>query len=129
MIRIESESNLNVKYPFEIDNFSKRYVTTNGYFVFTSPSLHVLEKNRFYLLSNAIVKPFDKKYKYKPSYLSIDEYEVRNLDYLLMFINNVSCAEEFDLQRVIIPSIESIVTMCLEKEKTLEISEMERISW
>jgi len=129
MITIDNESRLAIRYPFELDVMSNRYKTTNELFGFTSPAMWVLEKNYFFLLRNSIVKSFDQKYKYRPSYLSYDEYGVVNLDYLLMYINHIACVEDFDLMEVIVPSMSSIVTMCQDKFPLIEDSQLERVAW
>lgn len=129
MITIDNEARLQIRYPFEIDNMSNRYKTTNEMYGFTSPSLWTLEKNYFFLLRNSVLKNFDQKYKYKPSYLSYDEYGVVNLDFLLMYINSVFCAEDFDLSVIIIPSMSAIVTTCQDKFPYVEDSKLERVGW
>lgn len=129
MIRIDEESAQRSRYPFEIDNFCKRYVSENGYFIFTAPLLEVLEKYRYYLLQNSTIKKFDSKYKYRPSYMSMSEYGVPNLAFLLMYINNISCIEEFNLSTVIVPSMNAIVTLCYDKIDHGDVSEMEKVSW
>jgi len=129
MVTIDNEARMQVRYPFEIDNMAQHYITTNLYYGFTSPSLWVLEKNYYYLLRNSVVKDFDHKYRYKPSYMSYDEYAVVNLDYLLMYVNNIFCAEEFDLSTVIVPSLNAIVTMCQDKFPVLDNSQLERVNW
>lgn len=129
MITIENEARIAIKYPFEIDVMATRYKTSNELYGFTSPSLWVLEKNYFYLLRNSIIKEFNQKYKYRPSYLSYDEYGVINLDFLLMYINSVSCVEDFDLNTVIIPTTSSIITACQDKFPIVEDSQLERVYW
>lgn len=128
MITIDSESRLRLRYPFEIDNMAFRYKTDNGYFTFTSPSLSVLDKYYFFLLKNSKEKIFESKYKYKPSYLSYDEYGVVTLGYLLMYMNNVFCMEDFDLVKVIIPSMDSIVTVCQDKIPKTSTDNLESVS-
>jgi hypothetical protein len=118
MITIKDESILQARYPFQIDNMSPRYRTKTGLYTFTSPSLWVIQKNIFYLLVNATKVPFDNQYNYKPSYLSYDNYGVTTLDYLLMYINNTLCVEEFCdqyLTTVVIPAMDAIVDICQEK--------------
>ena len=128
MITIDSESRLRVRYPFEIDNMAKRYKTESTYFTFTSPSLSVLEKYYYYLLRNSTEKQFSSRYKYKPSYLAYDEYGVTNLGFLLMYMNNIQCVEDFDLVSVIIPSMDSIVTMCQDKVPQVKVDKLESVS-
>ena len=129
MLTIDNEARAQIRYPFEIDNMSPHYKTTNELFGFTSPSLWTLEKNYFFLLRNSTVKDFNQKYRYKPSYLSYDEYGVVNLGFLLLYINNVFCAEDFDLSTIIIPSMSSIVTTCQDKFPSVDDSKLERVNW
>ena len=129
MITIDNEARLAIRYPFEIDCTANRYKTSTEIYTFTCPSLWTIEKNYFVLLRNSTVKVFDQKYRYKPSYLSFDEYGVTALDYLLMYINQVASVEDFDLVKVIIPSMDSIVTMCQDKFPVLEDSQLERVGW
>ncbi len=125
MITIEDEARIQSKYPFDIDNFSERYKTKNNLFKFTSPSLWVIEKNLFFLLKNSKIENFDIKYRYKPSYLSYDKYKVTNLDFLLMRVNNIACAEDFDLNTIIIPSMSAIIEICRDKYSNSTTDEVE----
>lgn len=129
MIDIATESRMRSKYPFEIDNMALRYKTENNYFTFTSPSLWAIEKHYYFLLKNSVEKEFDQKYKYKPSYMSYDEYGVVNLGYLIMRVNGVFCMEDFDLTSIVIPSMSSIVTVCQDKYPKLDPSKLEAVNW
>ena len=71
---INDESKQRVRIPLDLDFFSPRFKTSNGLYTFTSPSLWTIEKNFYYLLKESTQKDFNQKYKYKPSYLSFDEY-------------------------------------------------------
>ena len=104
-----------------------RYKTVNDYFTFTSPTLSVLEKYYYYLLKSSTIKDFESKYKYKPSYLSYDEYGVVNLGYVLMYINNIFCMEDFDLVKVVIPSMDAIVTVCQDKVAKTSTDNLESV--
>ncbi len=129
MLDIKIESIMRSKYPFEIDNMAARYKTDNGYFTFTSPSLWTIEKHYYYLLKNSVEKEFNQKYKYKPSYLSYDEYGVVTVGYLIMRVNGVFCIEDFDLSSVIIPSMSAIVTVCQDKFPKVDPTKLESVSW
>jgi hypothetical protein len=129
MQTIDSDSALRILYPFEIDKMAPRYKTENGIYTFTSPSMYSIEKNYFFLLRNSVVKQFEQKYIYKPSYMSYDEYGVVNLDLLLMYVNGISCAEEFNLETVIVPIMSAVVDMCQDKFPEKQISELEKIAW
>lgn len=128
MITIDGESRLRIRFPFEIDNMAYRYKTDNGYYTFTSPSISILEKHYYFLLRNSNELQFSSRYKYKPSYLSYDQYGVVNLAYLLMYVNNVMCIEDFDLVSVIIPTMEAIVTVCQDKIPFVKTDKLESVA-
>jgi hypothetical protein len=112
MLTIDQEAQRNVKASFEVDNMGQRYKTTNHIYTFTSPSISVIDKNLFYLLRNSYEMSLEQRYMYRPSYLSYDKYGVVNLDYLLMYINGVMCAEEFTIPVVVVPTMSAIVEVC-----------------
>jgi len=112
---IDSEVKQRVKIPFDIDYFTERLRTVNEYFIFPSPELWGLKKNLFLLYKNSTKIKFDAKYKMKPEYLSFDEYGTVILAPVLMYVNNVSCVEEFSLDYVLIPTKEAIVVACKDK--------------
>jgi hypothetical protein len=126
---ISDESRQRVRVVLDVENFSPRYKTENGIYTFTSPSLWTLEKNYFYLLKNSTVIPFDQKYLYKPSYLSYSVYETIALEYVLMYVNNVFCTEDFNLTSVIIPSLSSIIDICQDKFSKQPVDNLEVVSW
>lgn len=129
MQTIDRESRERIRSPLDLDYMAKRYKTTNGYFTFTSPSLWTLEKNFFYLLKNSVRKTFQTKYKYKPDYLSFDEYGTPVLGQLLMFVNGVMCLEEFDLNLVIVPSMQSVVVVCRDKFPKQDPDDLDEVEW
>ena len=126
---INDESKQRVRIPLDLDFFSPRFKTSNGLYTFTSPSLWTIEKNFYYLLKESTQKDFNQKYKYKPSYLSFDEYGTVVLEYVLMYVNNVFCTEDFDLNTVIIPSLDSIINICQDKYSKQDVGDLEEISW
>jgi len=111
LVTITSEANSEVQSPLNIIRKGKKYTTTNGLYIFPSPSLYTIEKNLFYLLKNSSEKLFDKKYIMKPSYLSYDEYGTSSLGDILMYINGICCLEEFDMEYVVVPSLSSLIKM------------------
>lgn len=129
METIDREAIRQARSPLNIDNFSNKYKTENGLFIFTSPSLWALEKNYYYLLVNSTEKEFDSKYRFRPSYLSFDEYGTVILDFLLMYINNVKTIEDFKLNSVIVPDMDAIVEICEDRIPRLDPDELETIKW
>lgn len=129
MITIDKESKMRSRISIDIDNFADRYKTFNNYFSFTSPNLSVIEKHLFYLLRNSKEILFDQKYKWRPDYLSYDEYGTVALKELLMYINGVQCIEEFDLSNVVIPDFSAIVNICRDKYSKKESDDLEEVGW
>ena len=129
MITIDQESKQRILSPLDIDNMGQRYKTDSGIYTFTSPSLWTIEKHLFFLLRNSVEKQFEPKYKMKPDYLSYDEYGTIMLADLLMYVNEVFCIEDFDLDTVVIPEYKSIVTICQDKFPKKDPSELDSIDW
>jgi len=65
----------------------------------------------------------------KPAYLSYDEYGTVMLSHLLMFINNIKSIEDFNLDKVIIPSFDSIVNICKNRFPDRDVNELLKIKW
>lgn len=129
MATIDIESKSRIRVPLEIDNMARKYKTSNGLYAFTSPSLWTLDKHLFYLLRNSVEKEFLPKYKFKPDYLSYDEYGTVALEYILMYVNDVACAEEFDLQSVVIPTLAAIIDIAQDKFPKLTSDELPEVDW
>lgn len=129
MLTIDQEAKQRIRHPLDLDNMSERYKTATKHYTFTSPSLWVLEKHLFYLLKNSVQKDFDPKYKWRPDYLSFDEYGTVILAPYLMFVNGVLLIEEFDLDSVIIPSKKSLIEIARDKFPKKDISEMKEVNW
>ena len=127
-ITIQDESRQRVRIPFEIDYMGPRYKTNSEIYTFPSPSLWSIQKNLFFLVANSVLIEFDPKYKMRPDYLSYDEYGTVTLAYMLMYVNSVYCIEDFDLNSVILPSLESVIAICKDKFSKLDVSELEGVS-
>lgn len=129
MITIDHEAKRNKRLPIDIDNFSEKYKTENNLYTFSSPSFSVLEKNLYYLLVNSVEKQFNTKYKYKPSYLSYDEYGTVILSPILMYVNNVMSIEDFDLKTVVIPRFSAIKEICKDKIPKEDVQDLKSVNW
>ena len=117
MILIDQESKSRILSPLDLDNMTPRFRTFSNLYVFSSPDLWVIEKNLFYLLSKSSLVVFDPKYKYKPSYVSYDEYGTVQLSQLIMYVNSVACIEDFNLTQLIIPTMSAIIEILHDKIK------------
>ena len=127
---IDIEARQQRRSPFDISKMSDRFKTSNGLFSFDSPSLETIEKNLYFLLRQSTVKEFERKYRFRPDYLSYDEYGTPILDKLLMYVNNVQTVENFtDLQEVIIPSKGSIVEMLKDNFPEKDSEDLDEVDW
>lgn len=127
---IDSEARTRSQMPLDLDNMAQRYQTENTLYTFTSPSLWTIEKNLFYLLKHSYEISLNTKYFKKPWLLAYDQYGTVTLEYLLMYINGVFSAEEFDIPIVILPTMSAIVEIC--KDKYTKISDpttLEKVIW
>lgn len=75
---------------------------------FVSPIFSVYEKHRFTLLKNSTIKQMTPRWKYRPDYLSYDEYGTTAWWQLLLWINNVKSLEYFTIDTVIVPTIDAL---------------------
>jgi len=128
-ITIDQESGRLSRQAVDIDNMRGRFKTSNGIYIFPSPSFETIEKNLFFLLKNSKEIEFDSKYIMKPEYLSIDEYTTPALWQLLMYVNNIFCKEEFILSTVVIPSFTSIITICQDNFPVRKSSDLDEVDW
>ena len=129
MILINDEATEYLQSPLDIEKFTRKYKTSNKYFIFPNPSLEVVDRNLFFLLRNSVEKDFDAKYRFRPDYLSFNEYGTSLLWQMLMYINNVFSIEDFDLVRVLIPSIHSITEILPGLIPEQEVDELQVVDW
>ena len=126
---IDKEAKRFASSPFSIEKMSPRYKTENNLFSFTSPSLDTVEEYIFFLLRNSTVKNMDSKYRWKPDYLSYDEYGTPILWQLLMYINQVFSVEDFNLKEVIIPSKAAIIEITQSNFAKKDVDKLPSINW
>lgn len=129
MILIDYETIENLQSPLDIERFTRRYKTGNDYFIFPSPSLEVIEKNLFFLLRNSVEKEFNAKYRFRPDYLSFDEYGTPILWQMLMYVNSIFSVEDFDLSRVLVPSFQSVTDILPNLIPEQEVDEVQEVNW
>lgn len=126
---IDKEAKRFTRSPFSIEKMADRYKTDNDLFSFPSPSLETIDEWLFFLLRNSEVKVLDGKYRYKPDYLSHDEYGTVILWQLLMYVNGVFAVEDFDLKEVVVPSVQAIIEMNQANFPKKEPDELQGIEW
>lgn len=129
LVTIDKEAIKQLQSPFDIEKFGTRYKTDNDYFTFPSPSLDTINKNLYYLLKNSTEKEFEQKYRYRPDYLSYDEYGTTILWQLLLYVNNVFSTEDFDLQTVIVPTLDAIIYILNDLYSIPEPQDLSSVEW
>lgn len=129
MFTIDAEAKKNKSIPISLDFMGVRYRTKSNKFVFPSPSFWLLEKNLFFLAANSVKKQFNQKYIMRPDYLSFDEYETVVLGPLLMYVNKIFSVEDFNMNEVIIPKIDYIVEILIDKFPELSPDKLEVVNW
>lgn len=128
-ILINNEALRQLQSPLDIEKFGQRYRTENDLFTFPDPNLETIDKNLFYILKNSEEVDFELKYRFRPDYLSYDYYGTTILWELLMYVNGVFSIEDFDLIKVIIPSLDAITFILQDQHPVKDPDELEAISW
>ena len=129
MITINEEATQNALSPLSISDMEDQYKTDTDIFTFPSPDLWTIERNLYFLLRNSEREKFNPKYKYRPDYLALDKYGVVSLAFLLMYVNGISCIENFDLDEVVTPDISSIIDMCRDNFPKKTVARMTSVNW
>lgn len=126
---IDDEAKQFSRSPFNIGKMGAQYKTTNELFSFPSPELSTIDKHLFFLLRNSTIETFEPKYKYRPDYLSFDKYGTTILWQLLLYVNGVNSVEDFDLQQVVIPSVQSIVEINKDNFPETPTADLTEVNW
>jgi len=128
-VLIDQEARLKLKSPSDIERYGNRLKTNNGYFVFPDPNLETIDRNLYYLLRQSKEVLFDQKYKYRPDYLSFDEYGTTAFWEVLLYINRVPSIEDFNLSTVVIPSKESLIFIMRDLFPEKPVTEIQGVNW
>ena len=126
---IDTEARQNAQSPLDIEKFGPRWKTSNNLFTFPDPNLLTLDKNLYYLLRNSEEVKFDGKYKYRPDYMSFDYYGTVILWEMLLYVNNVFSLEDFDLDTVVVPSLQAVNFIIQDSFQIPEPKDLESIDW
>ncbi len=126
---ITTEATQNLQSPLDIEKFGPRWKTENDLFTFPDPNLLTLDKNLYYLLRHSEEVDFESKYKYRPDYLSYDYYGTVILWEMLLYINNVFSLEDFDLNTVVIPSLEAVTFVIQDSFQIPDPEDLQSIDW
>ena len=126
---ISTEATQNLQSPLDIEKFGERFKTENDYFTFPDPNLLTLDKNLYYLLRHSEEVKFEGKYRYRPDYLSYDYYGTTILWEMLLYVNNVFSIEDFDLDTVVIPSLEAVTFVIQDSFQIPDPQDLDSIEW
>jgi hypothetical protein len=127
---INSEVRQRIQSPLDLDRMADTYKTENLKYVFTSPSLFTLERNLYYLMANSIEVDLEIKYIRKPWLLAWNQYGSVSLEYLLMYVNGVSCPEAFEMPTVILPTMSAIISICYDSfTKKSDVNKITSVNW
>ena len=129
MITIDNEAQQQKSQLIDFGNFVEKYIAESQNLVVPSLSVEAIDRNIFFLVKYSKYESFDQKYRFRPSYMSYDEYGTVCLDKLLMYVNNVFCEEEFDLDYVIIPTHDAILDLVRDRVHKQTYENLQMISW
>jgi len=129
MITIDNIASQRNYTTLNFDRMTERYVVSSNGVVIPAPSVLTIERNYYFLLRHSEEKLFNKKYVMKPSYMSHDEYGTVILSPILMYMNNVYSIEDFNLDRVIVPDLESIVYITTGIYPDKKVKDLKIIDW
>ena len=115
--KLDMDAEKNILLATDSDKFRKKYKETknNIDITFASPYFYTLEKYKFYLLRKSTNIVLNHKYYYKPDYLSYDEYGTETLWYMILYLNNISSIEQFDVYDVVLPTYGAIIDIAGER--------------
>jgi len=98
-------------YRYKYRDYEQQLDGSKIHVSFVSPIFSVFEKYRFYLLQNSVRVPLDKKYWYRPDYISFMYYGTTAWWQLVLWLNNVNAIEYFTIDEIIVPVPEAIDTL------------------
>lgn len=75
---------------------------------FVSPSIMLYDVYRFYILQHCTRKQLKVNNKYRPDYVSFEEYGNTNWWTLILYINDIPSIEQFDKDEILVPSLDCI---------------------
>ena len=116
---IELEANNDFTDYNNFDNFRDPYlipiieINDDGYVkakevIYYDINIPIIERFRFYFINNSKRIFLERKYHYRPDYLSYDTYDTVAFAPLLMYLNNIHSVTEFNPKYIYLPSAESV---------------------
>jgi hypothetical protein len=124
MYTLDAETNSNISLTTDIDNLRAQYKTENGLFIFPSFEVWAVEKNLFYLLQRSKQIPMTPKLKYRPDYVSYQEYGTVALWPLILFVNGAYSIEEFVMPTILVPDFAAILEVARDRFLPKPVSDL-----
>lgn len=115
----------------DVDNYRDKYKTFEEELdgnklniTFVSPKLEIYDKYRFYILQNCEKKKLELKHRYRPDYVSYEEYGTTNWWTLILYINDIPSIEEFNKEKILVPSIDCVTTLSNIEKHDVEVKDL-----
>jgi len=127
---IDEEAKLQASLAVDIDNFRRQYKTKDSDIdvFFVGPSLTILNRYRFTLISRSTLIELEEKYFYRPDYLSFDVYGTTVLWPILMYVNDIPSIELFTGPEVLVPDYDAISEIAKYNDSALKALDVEELN-
>lgn len=93
----------------KIDDLKLKYKIKDISLKFVSPSIDLIDRYKYFLLSQSKYTKVKSGWYMRPDYASYDEYDTPNLDYIIMYLNDCFTPEDFVMTNIYIPSKTAIL--------------------
>lgn len=108
----------------DISNFKRLYRLQDGSYL-ESFSLDVLNRFKDALIASSDEITLDPKYYQRPDYFCHDTYGLKELWYIILFVNDVFERAEFTKEQIYVPSKQAIQNLLTnripDKEKVIQL--------
>lgn len=128
---IGTEARVKSTLSSDVDKFRGKYRTYEEQvdsskigITFVSPIVSLYDRYRFFILQNSEKKTLALNHKYRPDYVSYEEYGTTNWWTLILYINDIKCIEEFDKDEILVPSMDCITKLMEKSTETLPIKDL-----
>jgi len=112
---IGQEASILSRLSTDLDNYRRMYSLAETdsdetiLIKFVAPSIIAFENYRFYLLQNSTTITIQANNYYRPDYVSYQQYDTINLWALILFVNNIPTIEDFDQEKILVPTRAAII--------------------
>ena len=112
--------------PTDISNYKYKYVTNFNGVNFSFDSFSMGKFHTYYrLLKNYSEEiQMKKRYEYRPEYVAYDYYGTTNLGFVILYMNDVPSALDFNMDIIIVPNdntLFSVLTECMVTREPIKV--------